>query len=406
MKTKFSSPGWENFTEFVRDRRYAEARRLLVDLLELYPNSHKLWRWMLKLSQNDDHLLESYRKLLQIAPLETAYRHHFIKFLFERGVAYAKSGNHQTARTFFAEASQLHPKSEKIWYWRAYVSENNLQRAEYLAKVLELNPDHEQARKWLETRKKTAPEPWNCPICQEAHPESQSECSQCRSILDLRRIEEILGPRKVDQNLVHMGITNLQHRALNGHRFQNRYHIGIAYLNLKQWEKAFEVFLEIQPKQSDLPFIDHAIQFLNAKAQADLEARKPPARYRGTVMIVDDSATVRKLVSITVEELGFKALEASNGSQALSQVFEDKPDVIFLDIKMPQMDGYQVCKILKENKHTQNIPVIMLTGQDGIIDRVRGKMAGAMDYITKPFDAETLASALERHFCARIRHGH
>lgn len=408
MVTKYSNPEWKRFSQCVRDGRLDQAQVLLENLRKDYPDNHKIWRWMLKLAKTEAKRIECLRKLVQIAPQEPTYRHKFVKHLFNRGVRLAKGDDHQQARLDFKEASDLHPHSEKIWYWLAFVAKNNQDRASYLTKVLTINPNHSQAREWMAKHLAKQQDPdtsWQCPICQETYQETQSECGQCGVVLDLNDISYILSDRKVDVNLVHMGITNLNHRALNGHRFQNKMNIGIAYLNLHQWEKALEVFLDIQPIQPDLELLNSAIRHLQEKAKEKEEAFKPPARSRGTVMVVDDSATVRKLVTITVEDMGFDVLEASNGSQALSKIFEKKPDCIFLDIKMPQMDGYQVCKILKENEHTQDIPIIMLTGQDGFIDRVRGKMAGALDYITKPFDAETLAGALERHLSKRVHHG-
>ena len=409
MDIKSSNSRWNLFSEAIRDGRTVEARRLMQTLAERYPKNPKVWHWLLRLAETTDQRMIYHRKLVQLEPQNRDNRHHFIRLLFNQGVTSAKSGDHERARDLFKEACILHPGSEKIWYWRAFVAPDNESRTRYLRKVLEINPDHRQAAAWF-AQKMVVPvsqdDSWHCPICQESYAESQSECKQCGVFLDLNDIEYMLGERVIDQNLIQMGITNLNHRALNGHRFENRLNIGIAYLNLKQWERALEVFLDIQPMDSDHELLRRAINQLQARSEAQAKPAPPPSRSRGTVMIVDDSTTVRKLVSITVEDLGFKVLEASNGSQALSKIFEQKPNVIFLDIKMPQMDGYQVCKILKENQHTADIPVIMLTGQDGFFDRVRGKMVGALDYITKPFEAETLVAALEKHVFERIRHGH
>lgn len=408
MEKKNSPSYWQLFSSAVRDGRMDEARQFVRSLVEIHGSSPKVWRWWLKLAENDEERLQGYRKLVDLEPQRAEYRHRLVRLLFNLGVSLAKSGEHQLADQHFKEASRHHPSSEKIWYWRAYVAPNNEQRQSFLEKVLEINPDHPQANAWLNVRKKLHQEhhdPWPCPICQEEYSQEQQECSQCGVILDLSRLDYILSSRAIDENLIHMGITNLTHRALNGHRFENRFHIGIAYLNLQQWEKALEVFLDIRPMDPENDRLNAILNQLQSKALEKENERQPPARHRGTVMIVDDSTTVRKLVSITVEDLGFKVVEAANGSQALSQIFEKKPDVVFLDIKMPQMDGYQVCRILKENQHTADIPIIMLTGQDGFFDRVRGKMVGALDYITKPFDAETLVTALEKHFTARIRHG-
>ena len=118
---------------------------------------------------------------------------------------------------------------------------------------------------------------------------------------------------------------------------------------------------------------------------------------RGTILVVDDSPTVCKLVSITLEKHGYRVITAGNGLEALARINDGLPDLILLDITMPRIDGYQLCKIIKGNLDTKYIPVVMLTGKDGFIDKVRGRMAGSTDYITKPFDADTLLRAVEKH---------
>jgi twitching motility two-component system response regulator PilG len=87
--------------------------------------------------------------------------------------------------------------------------------------------------------------------------------------------------------------------------------------------------------------------------------------------------------------------------QALAKLNEETPDLILLDITMPRMDGYQVCKVIKKNPYTKDIPVVMLSGKDGFFDKVKGKMAGATDYVTKPFREVTLTRAIERYLPVR-----
>lgn len=115
------------------------------------------------------------------------------------------------------------------------------------------------------------------------------------------------------------------------------------------------------------------------------------------ILVIDDSPTIQKIVSITLEQQGYRVLIASDGMQAMAKLNETVPHLIFLDIDLPHMDGYQVCKIIKGNGLTRDIPVIMFSGRDGFFDKVRGRMAGATDYITKPFQPATLLQAVEKH---------
>jgi twitching motility two-component system response regulator PilG len=118
---------------------------------------------------------------------------------------------------------------------------------------------------------------------------------------------------------------------------------------------------------------------------------------RGTILVVDDSPTIRKLVDIILKKRGFRVISASNGLEALARINDGLPSMIFLDITMPRMDGYQLCKIIKANQETRDIPVVMLTSKDGLIDKVRGRMAGSTGYITKPFGPDTLLQAVEKY---------
>lgn len=111
-----------------------------------------------------------------------------------------------------------------------------------------------------------------------------------------------------------------------------------------------------------------------------------------SVLVVDDSPTVRKLVAMTLERNGFTVGSAADGVVALKSIAELKPKLILLDITMPRLGGYQLCKLIKKHESTKHIPVIMLSGKDGMFDKVRGKFVGCDDYITKPFDPEELVS--------------
>jgi twitching motility two-component system response regulator PilG len=119
------------------------------------------------------------------------------------------------------------------------------------------------------------------------------------------------------------------------------------------------------------------------------------------ILIVDDSATVRKLISSKLEKSGHEVVSAVDGIDALEKIKEFLPDLILLDIMMPQLDGYQVCKLIRSNELTKDVPIVMISGKDGFFDKVRGRMAGTTGYITKPFGPETLMKAVETYIVHR-----
>jgi twitching motility two-component system response regulator PilG len=116
-----------------------------------------------------------------------------------------------------------------------------------------------------------------------------------------------------------------------------------------------------------------------------------------TILVADDSATVRKLISGKLEKCGHQVVCAIDGVDALEKLKEIEPDLVLLDINMPRMDGYQVCKYIRGNDATKDVPVVMISGKDGFFDKVRGRMAGTTGYITKPFGPETLMKTVETY---------
>jgi twitching motility two-component system response regulator PilG len=120
------------------------------------------------------------------------------------------------------------------------------------------------------------------------------------------------------------------------------------------------------------------------------------------VMVVDDSPTIRKAVSIGLEAEGYHVVTAVDGLDALRRLEETQPDLILLDITMPGMDGYKLCRKVRSMERTKAIPVVMLSGKDGFFDKVRGRMAGCTDYITKPFASRVLLDTVAQH-CGAAR---
>ena len=112
------------------------------------------------------------------------------------------------------------------------------------------------------------------------------------------------------------------------------------------------------------------------------------------VLIIDDSKTIRRTAESILTKEGFQVFTAIDGFDALSKVADHKPDVIFVDIMMPRLDGYQTCALIKHNKAFNKTPIIMLSSKDGLFDRARGKIVGSEEYLTKPFTKEELLTAI------------
>lgn len=115
------------------------------------------------------------------------------------------------------------------------------------------------------------------------------------------------------------------------------------------------------------------------------------------VMVIDDSNTIRRSAEIFLQQAGCEVILAEDGFDALAKITDHRPDLIFVDIMMPRLDGYQTCALIKKNSRYRETPVIMLSSKDGLFDRARGRLVGSDEYLTKPFSKDALLAAVSRH---------
>jgi twitching motility two-component system response regulator PilG len=132
----------------------------------------------------------------------------------------------------------------------------------------------------------------------------------------------------------------------------------------------------------------------------DDEAERDPAVTR--VLVIDDSNTIRRSAEIFLKQGGCEVVLAEDGFDALAKVSDYRPDLIFCDILMPRLDGYQTCAIIKRNAKFASVPVIMLSSKDGLFDKARGRMVGSEDYLTKPFTKDQLLQAVQLYRRATV----
>jgi twitching motility two-component system response regulator PilG len=124
-------------------------------------------------------------------------------------------------------------------------------------------------------------------------------------------------------------------------------------------------------------------------AFADIHGRK--------VMVIDDSSTIRRSAEIFLGQAGCQVILAENGFEALAKVNDHQPAIIFCDILMPRLDGYQTCALIKRSPRFGRTPIVMLSSKDGLFDRARGRMVGSIEYLTKPFTKESLLNMVRQH---------
>ncbi|VAW78365.1 twitching motility protein PilG [hydrothermal vent metagenome] len=115
------------------------------------------------------------------------------------------------------------------------------------------------------------------------------------------------------------------------------------------------------------------------------------------VMVIDDSKTIRRTAETLLKKAGCDVVTATDGFEALAKIADEKPSIIFVDIMMPRLDGYQTCALIKNNQVFRKTPVIMLSSKDGLFDRARGRIVGSDQYLTKPFTKDELLGAIRAH---------
>ncbi len=135
---------------------------------------------------------------------------------------------------------------------------------------------------------------------------------------------------------------------------------------------------------------------MNTESQI-ADGAQQSANLNVKVMVIDDSKTIRRSAETLLKKVGCEVVTAIDGFEALAKITEHKPDIIFVDIMMPRLDGYQTCALIKNNQAFKATPVIMLSSKDSIFDRARGRIVGSERYLTKPFSKEDLINAITTH---------
>jgi twitching motility two-component system response regulator PilG len=147
------------------------------------------------------------------------------------------------------------------------------------------------------------------------------------------------------------------------------------------------------PEDEDTALANEDARLSDEAAKTVPETKLP----KGSVLIVDHSATIRRVVALALEREGYKVYAAGDGMQALAALNDITPGLILVDINLPHMDGYQLCKVIKGHGLTRDIPVVIMSGKIGMMDKMKGKMAGVSDYISKPFAAVDIIGAAEKY---------
>lgn len=330
--------------------------------------------------------------------------------LLDQGIAAAREGDWEAAHPLLREVIEIDPGNELAWLWLAAVTESDHEALAYLERVLEIDPDNRRALAGIAqiaarsgkitapeaTTETAAPSDARCPLCRGEIINHLNKCSECSAILTLADPEAFSNNRIADPDHLQLVIARLEASNTSEPKYETSYALGLAYMNALRTDEALDVLQAAMRLKPDAPDLKAHLENLSRFASPSSGAVGAGAG-RGRILVVDDSPTVRKLVEITLERSGHEVVAAEDGMEALARINDMMPDLILLDITMPRMDGYQLCKTIKSNQATSHIPVVMLTGKDGLLDKMRGRMVGSEEYLTKPFEPAALIDLVEKH---------
>jgi len=339
--------------------------------------------------------------------------------LLEEAIRLAEGHHFKKARNMIAKVLKKKPRNYRGWLWCSRILVDMKSIGAFLDNAAKLAPKDpevlEDIRK-LNLAKKDIRDHQvrRCPFCWSPIKTRVSQCHYCKSHL-LIHSQFFTSQREANSEILEKAIERYTKVIGREKNINAYYYLGIAHLNLEHWEETLNLFnktVNLVPERK--VFSEQLNRLLNHMAlesstesleeespeqqnQAYQDAKLHAGNGKKKILVVEDSPTTRKVISITLGQRGYEIIEARDGLEALGRLNEERPDLILLDIILPKMDGYKILSIIKDNTLFRDIPVIMLTSKDGMISKWKGKRAGATAYLTKPFNPNKLVKVIEKY---------
>lgn len=328
----------------------------------------------------------------------------------DKGIEAARGGNKVLARLHLSQAAESQPQNPKCWAWMAWVAESPSVALQHLERAIEYDPGNRCLKGGILWFKSLLDLPVDDLAPGEEREAGNPEAGD--GLPETSPWEDWLGPIPQDSGIASQsdfidllggGDTDSTMSSLDSGVSPSPEAPEPTMLETPELDLPNE---QAEPKPPAPPKAEGAFELSKWEmpepefdyANSEKLFWAPASAEVGPLLlIVDDSATIRKIVTMAFEKINFEVLTAADGVEAITMIGKRVPDVVLLDINMPRMDGYKVCKVIRGHDATKQIPVIMLSGRDGMFDKVRGRMAGCTDYITKPFEANSVIQKVREY---------
>lgn len=337
--------------------------------------------------------------------------------MLEEAILQAEGRHFKQSMGLLARLLKKNPRNHLSWLWYSRISENIGSIRTGLRNAAKLEPRDTEVVDEINKLKCADKFSENesiqrCPFCWCPNRSGSLQCDYCSAHLQIHtRVFE--AEKNAKEEILNQAAERYLRVIAREKNTDAQYYLAMVHLNHENWEKALQYLDKTVKLAPDEPHYAEQLNMLLNQMASSSERTDPDNDATGndsggdvdipdspiqcSVLVVEDSPTTRKVISITLEQQGFGVIEAGDGLKALSKLNDTRPDLVLLDIILPKMDGYKILSIIKNNPELKDIPVIMLTSKDGILNKVKGKVSGCEAYLTKPFDPQELIETVEKY---------
>lgn len=408
-KTLFAKTFVQHGTKALQENRQEFARQCFLQAKLNDPQNEDAWLELALMAESSDEKTEYLERVLSInsaneralSEIRSIKRRKAQQLLKKANVA-AVSGNRETAEELLGQVFENTPDLEDAWLLKAFLAVEFNEKISCYEKVLQSNPDSQAAQAGLASLRSLVQEDDESELFEESAELNKSSDAEFSNGADSEYVSEA-------QNFQDEASSETFNESAISTEAEDSNQLAAENFQSDSFESQTQE-ADGESEKKNVPSVtfsdesnEETAEFCESfskdteeqKVAAVDSAGKPAGKY--TIMIVDDSPTIRRLVSAKLEKSGHEVLEAASGSDALAKINEAKPDLILLDISMPEMDGYQVCKMIRGYEAMKEVPVLLISGKDGLFDTTRGHRAGSTGFINKPFGPETLMKTIETY---------